>query len=152
MPNCSFLAYYIRLPEIQDELQNSIERTRESLDLLPKAPSQDPFNEIMNLLHVFTRDLSQHLVGVPDDDGLLQTIRPAHESFRKAIRITAPDFRPYERRYATQRSLPKAEFLSNEEEQEDASSGSLDSGHEPPPLVSSTSTIYIDEVYDRALK
>ena len=43
--------------------------------------------------------------GTPEADGLLQSIRPTQMRFRKAIRATAPAFRPYERRYAASRTL-----------------------------------------------
>jgi hypothetical protein len=127
------------------------------MDQLPKAPSQDPFSEITNLLHDFTRDLARHLLGVPDEDGLLQCIRPAHEAFRAAIRSTAPDFRPYERRYAAKRTLPKASFLSNEEEQDDVQSEDESDVYSSSALPSNASSsenkvIYIDEVNERARK
>ncbi|KNZ72243.1 Interferon-induced GTP-binding protein Mx [Termitomyces sp. J132] len=86
-----------RLPEIQDEIDNSIIATRNALHNLPKPPSSDPRNEIASLLHAFVRDLARHVEGVPED-GLLQAIRPTQEQFRRTIRMTAPDFQPFEKR------------------------------------------------------
>ena len=43
----------------------------------------------------FSRSLSTYVEGTPDEHGIHQTIRPLHMKFNKAIRDTAPDFRPY---------------------------------------------------------
>jgi len=67
------------------------------------------------MLHIFTNDISKHVEGIPDEDGLLQSVRPAQERFRLEIRKTAPNFRPYERKYAGRRHMLKVKFLTNEE-------------------------------------
>ena len=109
------------MPEIQDELERSIIATRKLLGQLPRAPSSDPRSEISTLFHAFTSDLLQHVEGVPDDSlfgagiGLIQTIRPAQERFRRAIRATAPDFRPFERDTGGKKHLPRPDFLKSEE-------------------------------------
>lgn len=133
-----------RLPEIYKELEKTISETRERLNKLPKAPSSDPINDISNLIYTFTADLSRHVEGVPDQDGLLQTIRPAQEKFRKTIQATAPNFQPYEEQFRANRSLSSPSFLLNEEDQENASeSQDGEDGDDP---------IYIDEVMERAHK
>jgi hypothetical protein len=93
--------------------------------------------EILRLVADFTSDISGHVEGTPSPDGLMQSIRPAQLRFRRAIRDTAPEFRPYERRVAHNRSLPAPEFLTNE--QEDNDPDSLDED-----------VICIDEVFKRA--
>ena len=160
--NLSFFFSSYRLPEIQDELEKSIIRARDLLDGLPKAPSNDPRGEISSLLHTFISALSQEIRGVSDGEGLLQSIRPAQEKFCRAIRMTAPDFRPFERKFKGTRHLGPAKFLHSEEGEE------LDEGSESegdadihafskPDLSKSKSrkgtfskTIYIDEVMERA--
>ena len=112
-------------------------------------------------------DVSRHVEGVPDEDGLLQAIRPAQERFRRGIRGTAPRFRPFERRYKGERRLAPAVFLSYEEgeggaEEED---GDGDDGEQGAQVQEGASgegrkrkhgdvvghdVIYIDEVYERA--
>ena len=129
----------LRLPEIQNEIEKSIIRARDLLNGLPKPPSDDPRGDISFLLHTFTSDLAQEIKGVPDEDGLLQAIRPAQEDFRRAIRMTAPDFRPFEREFEGIRHLEQATFLYSEEGEE------LDEGSE-----SGSKTIYIDQVMERA--
>jgi hypothetical protein len=128
-----------RLPEIHEELQNLLRRTETTLHQLPKPPSSDPFGEVLHLIGAFTRDLSKHLEGTPNADGLLQSISPAQRRFQWAIKATVPEFRPYERKYVTQRSLPAPRFLANEE-QEDEDEDDLDEDQ----------FICIDEVFDRA--
>lgn len=75
--------------------------------------------------------------------------------------MTAPDFRPYERRLASSLSLPRAGFLSNEEDEEEedipGETGPYEALEKESPYISSTSVqdsdpIYIDEVFDRAQK
>ena len=83
-----------RLPELQDELQSLLHKTEEALRQLPKPPSNDAFAEILHLVSDFGRDMARHLEGTPEGHGLLQTLRPVQERFKKAIRETAPDFRP----------------------------------------------------------
>ena len=76
------LTSFIRLLEIQDELEKSIIRARD-LNSLPKLPSDDPRGENSSLLHTSTSDLAQEIQGVSDENGLLQAIRPAQEKFRE---------------------------------------------------------------------
>jgi hypothetical protein len=149
-----------RLPEIQDELEKSIIRARGLLDGLPKPPSDDPRGEISSLLHTFTSDLAQEIRGVPDEDGLLQAIRPAQEKFRRAIRMTAPDFRPFEKEFRGTRQIARATFLHSEEGEEwnegSESESNAELCSEPDPPVSKKRTgrtskaIYIDQVMERA--
>lgn len=85
--------------------------------MLPRAPSVNPQAEISSMLHNFVTDLERHLEGVPDEDGLLQAIRPAQERFRRNIRQTAPNFRPFEKAYDGEQHLHRAAFLVQEEGQ-----------------------------------
>ena len=94
----------------------------------------------MSLIGEFTKHLSQHIEGTPNEGGLLQSIRPAQLRFQRAIRETAPEFLPYERRHAANRSLPAAEFLANEE----------DSDEDEMDPTNEKDTIYVDEVFERA--
>jgi len=140
------------LPEIQDELEKSIFAARDALKALPNEPSKDPQNEISNLLHGFVADLVKHIEGVADEDGLLQSIRPAQEKFRSAIRGTAPEFLPFEKRFAGKKKLGKAEFLRNEEGEEESDDESEDDLISPHSLERKRKPklIYIDEVFERA--
>ena len=163
------------MPEIQDELERSILATRKLLGQLPRAPSSDPRSEISTLLHSFTSDLLRHVEGVPDDEhstfgagiGLIQAIRPAQDRFRRAIRETAPNFKPFERGTSSRRYLPRPEFLLSEEGDEGEASDDQEEGgsvtdmeesanYGSPDLVGrkrkkpTSEVIYIDDVLDRA--
>jgi hypothetical protein len=103
------------LPEIQEELQKLIRRTEENLHELPKPLSEDAFSEVMHILGGFCRDVARHVEGVPDEDGLLQAIRPAQAKFRGEILRTAPAFRSYTRNHTGDRSVSPPEFLATED-------------------------------------
>ena len=163
------------MPEIQDELERSILGTRKLLGQLPRAPSSDPRSEISTLLHSFTSDLLRHVEGVPDDEhstfgagiGLIQAIRPAQDRFRRAIRETAPNFKPFERGTSSRRYLPRPEFLRSEEGDEGEASDDQEEGGSVTDMEESANygsldlvgrkrkkptseVIYIDDVLDRA--
>ena len=78
--------------------------------------------------------------GVADKDGLLQSIRPAHEKFRQAIRSTAPNFQPFEQKQKTKKHLSVPSSLLDDEKDD---SFDNDAKEEIDP-------IYIDEVMERA--
>jgi len=118
-------------------------------------------------MHEFGNALLSHVRGVPDTDGLIQSIRPAQHRFRKAIRSTAPNFRPFERKYSRTRHLSRPDFLNQEEGPCEGESSDMDvneSEDEPTEDGSSPGTsskkrkhskatdnkIYIDDVLARA--
>ncbi|TFK21928.1 hypothetical protein FA15DRAFT_597001 [Coprinopsis marcescibilis] len=110
-----------RLPQIQEELDKSINAVQDAINALPPPPSSNPFNEIVTRMHRFTSDVGKHVLeGMPSNSskGLFQCIRFDHMKFRKAIRDTAPEFRPYEKRYAGMRQYTEPTFLGHEEEVE----------------------------------
>ncbi|SJL13186.1 uncharacterized protein ARMOST_16625 [Armillaria ostoyae] len=127
-----------RLPNIQMELERAIEGALQQLAMLPKEPPKNPLHEISTLLSEFAMDVSRHVEGIPDEEGILQMIRPAQENFKRAIRGTAPQFRPFERHLAGTRTLPAPTFLGNEDDEETVE-------------VGEAQCIYVDEVQTRAL-
>ena len=133
----------LRLPEIQEEVRELLSEARSLLEEMPDEPSDQPVSEVMEILHTFSRDLEREMDGVADENGLLQRILPKKEDFRKAIRMTAPNFIPFEKSQNNQYTLSQFSFLNNEETEED-----LDA-YEETQTTSSTA-IYIDEVLHRA--
>ncbi|KAI0705266.1 P-loop containing nucleoside triphosphate hydrolase protein [Cerioporus squamosus] len=107
-----------RLPSIQEELQKLLNTTDEKLTELPKPPSTDAVSEVLYHTSTFAKLLGKHVEGTPNADGLLQSIRPAFEKFRKVIKDSEPDFRPYERKVASTNpeihQFVTPSFLSNE--------------------------------------
>lgn len=134
-----FLTNLTRLPKIQEELMNAIQETDTKLRALPKAPSSDPIGEVLQVLRNFVRDLDRRVEGTPEEDGLLQTIRPHQETFKFAIRRTAPQFVPWGK--TSWKELPEPTFLANEDGDNDA--------EESP---ANQNKIYVDEVLERAQK
>ncbi len=113
--------------------------------------------EIIHLVAGFTRHLSKHLEGTPDDGGLLQSVRPAQEDFKRAIRATAPDFRAHPRRPTIERSARNSYGESEEEEEEEEVQESIPlptflSNEEVVGKLDGQNPIYIDEVMRRADK
>jgi hypothetical protein len=137
-----------------------VRKTEDSIKSLPKAPSEDPLSEIMNLLGLFVRNLEHHLEGTPEEGGLLQRIRSSQEQFRGEIKATAPDFRPYEKRYAESKSIRWRAFSGNEERSNceeqgifgDSVESEASNNFGQPTFVDTPRTIYVDEVHERAEK
>ena len=133
-----------RLPELEEELEKLLERTTHDLSRLPSPPSSEPVGEILRLIGSFARSIEYLVEGTPDDDGLIQALREPRKSFKKAIRQTAPDFRPLARPKKTEKSmnkeptiLPAPIFLKDEEEDWEDQTSSGDA-------------IYIEDVMKRA--
>ncbi|KIJ53719.1 hypothetical protein M422DRAFT_222407 [Sphaerobolus stellatus SS14] len=93
-----------RIPEIIQELQDLLQKTKDSLQKLPKAPSNDAVLELMNLVTNFTNDLFTQADGLAQtmSEGdrktranQFQAIKAARNTFRAKIRATAPRFRPF---------------------------------------------------------
>ncbi|KAG1734532.1 P-loop containing nucleoside triphosphate hydrolase protein [Suillus lakei] len=136
-----------RLPEIHKELYNILRKTQDEMRKLPKAPSTDPVGEVWNVVCQFSSQLSRRLEGTPDEDGILQTIRPHQQDFKRAIRATAPNFIPWGRNDT--RELPTPNFLANEEDELEPTIGA------PSVIIPRSPTpqsegIYIKDVLDHA--
>lgn len=100
---------------------------------------------MLRLIGSFARSIENLVEGTPDDDGLMQALRGPRKNFKKAIRQTAPDFRPLARpkRIEKMNSLkqpeipPAPSFLKDEEE-------------DWQDQTSSSDAIYIEDVMKRA--
>ncbi|KAK0447310.1 P-loop containing nucleoside triphosphate hydrolase protein [Armillaria borealis] len=135
-----------RLPEIQLEIERAMHRTMQQLAQLPKELSNNPLQEISTVLSEFSKDVSKHIQGVPQEGGLLQRIHIAQEKFKRDIRDTGPDFRPYERKHDGQ-GYSRPSFLVNEEKEESRNEAEP-RGARPR---STHGPIYVDDVRTRAL-
>ncbi|PPQ82662.1 hypothetical protein CVT24_004200 [Panaeolus cyanescens] len=107
-----------RVPEIRMEIDRIIRETKDEIASLPREPRNG--YTIFTLVKEFTNDLARHIRGVPDDPntdslGLIQSIRPGQENFRRAIRKTAPRFRPFGRCDDGIKHLRKPLFFVQEE-------------------------------------
>jgi hypothetical protein len=79
-----------------EELQTMMQQTKERLQKLPVPVSKDPVMELMHLIGDFSGDLLRHAEGATAEGNQFELIGKAHETFRRRIRATAPDFRPFE--------------------------------------------------------
>ncbi|KAF8600340.1 P-loop containing nucleoside triphosphate hydrolase protein [Ceratobasidium sp. AG-I] len=102
-----------RLPSIQSEIQTRLQKTNVELQKLPEEPSDDPAGALVAILVEFGRDVTRNVDGVPGAGGLVQQLRAQYLKFRKAIRHTAPNFRPFKRKFSDVEadSLPDVTFL-----------------------------------------
>ena len=83
----------------------------------------------------FVRDIQQLVSGIPGENGLMQTLRGPQNEFKRAIRQTAPDFRPLERSAVVGTNpVPPPSFLLSEETE-----------WEQQPSISSR-PIFVDDV------
>lgn len=81
----------------------------------------------------------------------MQAIHPAQERFRKEIRRTSPNFRPFKRIDAERKHLPRAAFLRTEEGNTSEDSSSEDEGvFQRKRKTPMDDIIYVDDVLDRA--
>lgn len=83
-----------RLPHIEHELNEHLEKVDRDLKDLPPPPSSTPLSEVLRLITKFTGEVKVQGVGVPGRDGLLHQIKQPQDYFRVAIRGTAPCFVP----------------------------------------------------------
>ena len=121
-----------------------MKQARDAMRTLPPPPSSVPIVEVAKRLSDFVEDLTYHFErGVPEANGLYQSIRPAESKFRRAIRDTAPAFRPFEKKRHSNRDFEEPEFLQNEEEPR-----SFDESDAPPS--NEKPLIFVDEVFQRS--
>jgi hypothetical protein len=138
--------FFFRMPQIRDELDRSINDTRELLSGLPPPPTSDPRSEILTLLHKFSQDLAQQIEGVPDgihdadEQGLIQAIRPVQEKFKRAIRATAPNFSPLEKSVSA-KNWERPDFAPSLLVWEEGAENTA---------VTKAPPIFVDEVLERA--
>ncbi|KAH9965473.1 P-loop containing nucleoside triphosphate hydrolase protein [Russula dissimulans] len=127
-----------RLPELEVEVNKQLERATSEISRLPSPPSSEPVGEMLRLIGLFVRSLERLVEGTPDEDGLIQALRGPQTDFKRAIRQTAPDFRPHPRvvLFGKPITFPKPEFLPDEEIEE-----------QPNAL---SRAIYIEDVMDKA--
>jgi hypothetical protein len=127
-------------------LERATVKARDALNALPPPPSNFPMNEVYKRLSDFADDLRVRFnEGLPTPDGVHQTIRPLHSKFRRAIRATAPGFRPYEKKHAGSRQFVQPKFLDHEEEPEVQGETNI-------VFANESNVIFVDEVYRRTLE
>ncbi|EIW77518.1 hypothetical protein CONPUDRAFT_61569 [Coniophora puteana RWD-64-598 SS2] len=87
------------LPYIRQQVDELIASTKEEMDLLPKPPSLDARVEVLSRINNFCESFKEAVSGTNAYKDLAQRNRAAYTIFKRSIRGTAPDFRPFERPY-----------------------------------------------------
>ena len=141
------------MPLIQQDIDNAIEVVQNDLGSLPAAPSKDPGTEVNTLLFQFASSLKSEIQGTTSDRGIHQAIRSDAESFRRAIRYTAPNFRPYNSAGEGFYQLEPAPFLIEMEEEDfEGCQDLFKSSASHPQDKINRPKIFIDQVMKRAQK
>lgn len=125
-------------------------KTHEQISLLPKPPPKNALNEVAKLIKDFDADIQRNIQGVPFKEGIIQRIRVPTEQFRRTIRGTAPEFRPFNQSASGDRGLPDPEFLKHEEDVIAQEGGDSDVEDNEIGLgLGVNRLIYADEVHRR---
>ncbi len=133
-----------RLPQIQEEIEEMINKTRQQIELLPKPPPTNAFNEVAKLIKDFDSSMRLHIEGVSDKEGIIQQIRIPCGRFRESIQGTAPEFRPFSKLQDKQQAPPQPTFLEHEEEALPDNEYNDFGG-----VIEKKRVIYVDEVHQR---
>ncbi|KIO22294.1 hypothetical protein M407DRAFT_216700 [Tulasnella calospora MUT 4182] len=94
------------LPAIQTQVTRQLaEAKAQSVKLAPANVGQ-PQTEVIRLLQDFNRTLCKHVEGLPPADaisaGLVNTLNKSYDRFRKRVKDTAPQFRPWSSKLETE--------------------------------------------------
>jgi hypothetical protein len=101
---------------LREKIQQLSDETSKGLQSLPQEISGDPSATVLNLVMDFHRDVNAHVEGIPEDDGLIQQLRAAQDRFRKTIKASTPEFRPYKRQDEDGKTpMPVISFLDAED-------------------------------------
>ncbi|TFY58344.1 hypothetical protein EVG20_g8189 [Dentipellis fragilis] len=139
-----------RLPDLKNEVNNLLESTRLELNILPQRASGDAVGQVVKLIQSFTTEVQRQLSGLGDNGAILQKILSEKKRFRRAIRDTAPDFRPWKSDVEVKEGLNLVpDFLLDEEDNPGSPSGNTaivtrSSGH--PVAQDRSKAIFIDTV------
>ena len=80
-----------------DEVANQLAQCTEQLSKLPPVVATDPVPFVIDLVTAFCGDVAREIEGSPEHPRLVQADKRAYESFRHAVRATAPVFVPWQR-------------------------------------------------------
>ncbi|KAH7928504.1 hypothetical protein BV22DRAFT_1192754 [Leucogyrophana mollusca] len=83
------------LPNFRSEAVTLLEGCNNSLSAMPKAIDTDPASYMMGLIADFCKTVDRYVAGGAETSDLIQEHRVAYANFNRAIRSTAPNFKPY---------------------------------------------------------
>ncbi|KAG8974089.1 hypothetical protein FRC05_007837 [Tulasnella sp. 425] len=142
------------LPTIQTQVTRQLAEAKAQLAKLAPVNVGQPQTEVIRLLQDFNRTLCKHVEGLPPavptfgkgstspkdviSAGLVNTLNKSYDHFRKRIRDTAPQFRPWSSKLESEDG--KSDLLSEMIRDDDLLTGS------------SSPVFHLDEVMDFALQ
>ncbi|KAF8833698.1 hypothetical protein BDN67DRAFT_985847 [Paxillus ammoniavirescens] len=85
------------LPKLKQDVEQLLAFCLEDLGALPAPLSSDPQVEVLRKVNDFCSAFKGIVDGTGSDKGLAQRNRALYSDFKRDIRGTAPDFRPFER-------------------------------------------------------
>ncbi|KAG2364145.1 P-loop containing nucleoside triphosphate hydrolase protein [Suillus spraguei] len=83
------------LPCLRDDVDKLLTKCIKDLDELPPPLANDPQIEVLGRMNVFCDVFKRFLNGSHEDKRLAQRNRTLYATFKRDIRGTAPDFRPF---------------------------------------------------------
>lgn len=109
--------------------------TLTELHELPPPPSDNPTTELLELLATFSSHLHGRVRGTSGHESLIQSVRPAYETFKWDILATRPNFVPHLK--------PEVEDEESSEGEEELSSDSK--AHNPTEEDSERGITFMQE-------
>ena len=138
------------MPLIQKDIENATESVQSALESLPSPPSKDPGAEINTLIFQFASKLKSEIQGTASDRGIHQSIRSDAETFRRAVRHTAPNFRAYSVEGESLSQHEPAAFLIEMEEEDFEGYEDVFKSSTMPQERVNRPKIFIDQVMKKA--
>ncbi|KAH7920090.1 hypothetical protein BV22DRAFT_826286 [Leucogyrophana mollusca] len=107
------------LPNFRNEAAMLLDGCHNSLSTVPKAVNADPASYMMGLIAEFCKTVDQYVGGGAETGDLIQEHRVAYAAFKRAIRSTAPNFKPYLSSNRKGYGIPDSEWSGDEDEDDE---------------------------------
>lgn len=85
------------LPRLREDIDKLLAQCNKDLDALPPPLANDPQIEVLGRINAFCDVFKSFVNGSHEDKRLAQRNRALYSIFKRDIRGTAPDFRPFEK-------------------------------------------------------
>ncbi|KAG2155240.1 P-loop containing nucleoside triphosphate hydrolase protein [Suillus bovinus] len=85
------------LPRLREDIDKLLAQCNKDFDALPPPLTNDPQIEVLGRVNTFCDVFKSFVNGSHEDKGLAQRNRALYAIFKRDIRGTAPDFRPFEK-------------------------------------------------------
>jgi hypothetical protein len=96
-PTATALTSFGSLPRLREDVDGLLTRYKRDSEALPPPLEHDPQIEVLKRVNAFCDDFKSFVNGSHEDKRLAQRNRAIYSDFKREIRGTAPDFRPFDR-------------------------------------------------------